>query len=276
MRKASRRRSGDPQDTQAAQDARVYEDPRFSKFAPPVPPRGWVAPSEAWRADEVGGDAGGKPAEDADESEAVGREAAGSASASEAADKAALKAEHARLRKAKREAKREARRASKHLNDHSRRRRTVKNAFLLLLLMLTLAIAIFSSALVVRAFQERLGLGVVESPTITLENSDANATGRFTVDLEYTTMAASDGSIASAEIVWDDSWFFEDPTEYNQELAIACAVLSTIANSESDYYQSGSGETAYLEEALAKLGFTEVSTTSYQYRSKVIDEILDL
>ncbi|WP_293825109.1 hypothetical protein [uncultured Parolsenella sp.] len=49
-------------------------------------------------------------------------------------------------------------------------------------------------------------------------------------------------------------------------------MLAAIANSESNYYQAGTGASAYMEEALGKLGFTDVSTVPFRYRSEVIDE----
>ena len=98
--------------------------------------------------------------------------------------------------------------------------------------------------------------------------------GPFEVSVDFTTMAAGAGTVSTG-ISWDDAWFFQDPTEYNHELASTCSVLSAIANSESAYYQAGSDSPAYMEDALAKLGFEEISTASYQYRSEVFDEIVD-
>ena len=63
---------------------------------------------------------------------------------------------------------------------------------------------------------------------------------------------------------------------YNHELARASSVLAALAYSESGYYQSGSNQPAYMEEALAQLGFDEVCTDSYRFRSEVLDEVLNL
>ncbi len=127
-----------------------------------------------------------------------------------------------------------------------------------------------------RQEQERLGLGAVQPPTAPeeLENSSGK-TGSFTAHVEYTSMAETDGHQVATDIAWNDAWFFEDPTVYNHELATTCSVLSAISNSESAYYQAGSTAPAYMEEALAALGFQDISTSSYQYRSEIFDEIVD-
>ena len=127
-----------------------------------------------------------------------------------------------------------------------------------------------------RQEQERLGLGAVQPPSAPTELEDSsNRTGAFTAHVEYTSMAETDGHQVATDIAWDDAWFFQDPTAYNHELATTCSVLSAIANSESGYYQAGSSSPAYMEEALAALGFQDISTASYQYRSEVLDEIVD-
>lgn len=128
-----------------------------------------------------------------------------------------------------------------------------------------------------RQGQELLGLGAVEAPSapVALEGSSGR-TGAFTVRVEYTSMAQTDGHQVATEIAWDDAWFFEEPTVYNHELATTCSVLSAIANSESAYYQAGSDSPAYVEQALGALGFEDISTASYRYRSEVFDEIIDL
>ena len=127
-----------------------------------------------------------------------------------------------------------------------------------------------------RQEQERLGLGAVQPPSAPAElEGSSNRTGAFTAHVEYTSMAETDGHQVATDIAWDDAWFFQDPTAYNHELATTCSVLSAIANSESGYYQTGSSSPAYMEEALAALGFQDISTASYQYRSEVLDEVVD-
>ena len=127
-----------------------------------------------------------------------------------------------------------------------------------------------------RQEQERLGLGAVQPPSAPAELEDSsNRTGAFTAHVEYTSMVETDGHQVATDIAWDDAWFFQDPTAYNHELATTCSVLSAIANSESGYYQAGSSSPAYMEEALAALGFQDISTASYQYRSEIFDEVVD-
>ena len=96
---------------------------------------------------------------------------------------------------------------------------------------------------------------------------------RFACTLAYTLLDAP-GEVTS-RVVWDDAWFFASPDAYVHELARTCAVLSALAYSESGYYQAGSTQPAYLEEAFAALGFSEVSTESYRYRSEVVDQVLN-
>ena len=126
-----------------------------------------------------------------------------------------------------------------------------------------------------RQEQERLGLGAVSAPSAPKElEGSTGRTGSFTAQIDFTSMATGAETI-STEVAWDDNWFFADPTEYNHELATTCAVLSAVANSESGYYQKGSDSPAYMEEALAELGFEDISTASYQYRSEIFDEVVD-
>lgn len=126
-----------------------------------------------------------------------------------------------------------------------------------------------------RLEQRRLGEGVVQPPSefAALEGSSGR-TGAFSTRIDFTSMATGAETI-STEVAWDDEWFFQDPTVYNHELATTCSVLSAVANSESAYYQAGSDSPAYMEAALAALGFEEISTASYQYRSEIFDEIVD-
>lgn len=127
-----------------------------------------------------------------------------------------------------------------------------------------------------RLEKERAGIGAVAEPALPeplLGRKDR--TGAFTCEVEYTAMNAPADARVATTVAWDDDWFFDDPTVYNHELATTCSVLSAIANSESAYYQSGSGSPAYMEHALAELGFEDISTASYRYRSEIFDEILD-
>lgn len=156
-----------------------------------------------------------------------------------------------------------------------RHKRLVRTVVLLALVVFGIGTAT-NIAIRHRQGQELLGLGAVEAPSapVALEGSSGR-TGAFTAHVEYTSMAPTDGHQVATDIAWDDAWFFRDPTEYNHELATTCSVLSAIANSESGYYQAGSSSPAYMEQALAALGFEDISTASYRYRSEIFDEVVD-
>lgn len=127
-----------------------------------------------------------------------------------------------------------------------------------------------------RLAMERLGLGSVKAPSdLRAIDGSTGRTGRFTAELEFSSMAAPSDQRVATEVTWDDDWFFADPTDYNHELATTCSVLSTIANAESNYYQAHTGAPAYMENALAELGFESVSTASYSYRSEIVDEVVN-
>lgn len=162
-----------------------------------------------------------------------------------------------------------------HVPFYHRHKWLIRIAAVLVLVALGLGVAV-NAAVQHRQKQEMLGLGAVQQPSAPVELEDsANRAGAFTAHVEYTSMAETDGHQVATDIAWDDAWFFQDPTAYNHELATTCSVLSAIANSESGYYQAGSSSRAYMEEALAALGFQDISTASYQYRSEVFDEIVD-
>ncbi|MBM6778960.1 lipase family protein [Collinsella tanakaei] len=162
-----------------------------------------------------------------------------------------------------------------HVPFYHRHKWLIRIVAVLVLVALGLGVAV-NAAVQHRQKQEMLGLGAVQQPSAPVELEDSsNRTGAFTAHVEYTSMAETDGHQVATDIAWDDAWFFQDPTVYNHELATTCSVLSAIANSESGYYQAGSSSPAYMEEALAALGFQDISTASYQYRSEVFDEIVD-
>ena len=131
------------------------------------------------------------------------------------------------------------------------------------------------AVLVIRSIQEHHGLAAVSEPVVELKPDTCAAEQRsFAANVSYVDIASADAP-TSTSVSWDDDWFFRDPAIYNHDLATTCAVLSAIANAESDYYQAGSNVPAYMEEALAALGFDSVATASYRYRSEVVDEVLD-
>lgn len=157
----------------------------------------------------------------------------------------------------------------------SKRRKTARNVLLGVLAVMAVALVAGGISLALRA-RARAGEVVDEFSTVRLRDEPlATSEGPLTAHVAYTSMAAADGHAVAADVVWDDEWFFADPDAYNHELATTCSVLSAVANAESSHYQVGSDAPAYMEDMLASLGFTEVSTASYLYRSEIIDEVLD-
>ena len=156
----------------------------------------------------------------------------------------------------------------------SRRRRPRRRGVLLVLLV-TVALAdtatlAGAAVLHARRLERVTGTNAVTAPSVTAEKR----TGPFEATLEYAALFSRDGHRVTSDVAWDDAWFFQDPTVYNHELAHTCAVLSAIANAESAYYQQGSTVPAFAEHAFAELGFDEVCTASYRYRSEVLDEVI--
>lgn len=156
------------------------------------------------------------------------------------------------------------------------RHRWAKRIALALVLAVVAVGTLLGIAVERRLREESLGIAAVEAPSAPRELEDSSGrTGAFTARVSYTSMAATEGQQVATDVAWDDRWFFQDPTVYNHELATTCSVLSAVANAESAYYQEGSDAPAYMEEALAELGFDDISTASYQYRSEVFDEVVD-
>ena len=161
-----------------------------------------------------------------------------------------------------------------------RRRRTTRRGRgrrALLALLVTIALAdsatlAGAAVLHARRLERVSGTNAVTAPDVTAEHRE----GPFSTTIDYAALFSAEGHQVSSEVAWDDDWFFQDPTAYNHDLAHTCAVLSAVANAESAYYQQGSTSPAYAEHAFADLGFEEVSTTSYRYRSEVLDEVLSV
>lgn len=129
-----------------------------------------------------------------------------------------------------------------------------------------------------RHMQKLSGEGAVSAPDAPAAYGDeaSDRLSKFTVDLTYTSLDVPDSGEVTSQVTWDDAWFTADETAYNHELAHTASVLAALAYSESGYYQAGSNQPAYMENALSKLGFSDISTESYQYRSEVVDEILNV
>lgn len=150
-----------------------------------------------------------------------------------------------------------------------------RRIFFFSIVLVLIAALCVCAMLVVRSIQEHHGLAAVSEPSVALGSTDSQASARrLSATVSYVDIASGEAPTTTS-VSWDDDWFFQDPTIYNHELATTCAVLSAIANAESDYYQMGSDVPAYMEEALAALGFDSVTTESYRYRSEVVDEVLD-
>lgn len=153
---------------------------------------------------------------------------------------------------------------------------------LVALLMLAVGVSAFAFMLMYRHVQETRGEGAIDSPSAleTVYADNVPASGRFTKQIALTCFGATGTTDRDTEVtsdlLWDDSWFFNDPAQYNHELARAALTLSTLAYSESAYYQDADNNLPYMENALHELGFFEVSTESYRYRSQVVDELLDV
>lgn len=143
------------------------------------------------------------------------------------------------------------------------------------LLVLTTAAAYSGAVLATRHVQELRDEGAVDAPR-NLAGSSPAVPSRLRTEVAYTSLDAPGGAAVHSRILWDDAWFNADSTVYNHELAHTSAVLSALAYAESGYYQAGSGEPPYMEQALARLGFDEVNTESYRFRSEVADEVLNL
>lgn len=111
------------------------------------------------------------------------------------------------------------------------------------------------------------------------ESPQPQASGTFTVSVDYCSevVAASDlknpSGLTSTTLTFDDAWLRGDSHAYNHGLATACAVLSAVCNSESQFYGSVDGAVPYAEKALSSIGFTNVRTESYALRSHPLDQI---
>lgn len=105
------------------------------------------------------------------------------------------------------------------------------------------------------------------------------AGGRATVLASYCSevVAANDAQnksgLTSTALTFDDAWFANSSHEYNHGLATACAILSAVCNSESQFYGSIDGAVPYAEKTLGALGFENVRTESYALRSHPLDQV---
>ena len=155
-----------------------------------------------------------------------------------------------------------------------RRARTVVIAIVAVVLLLAGSV---NAVVQWRLSEARAGVGAVGQPSkpeVIVNKLDRD--GRFAATAEYTSIAADDGAMVHTDFTWDDAWFFQDPTVYNQDLSVAAGVLSAVSISESEHYQRGSTSAPYMENLLAQLGFEEISTAYSQYRSEILDEVVNV
>lgn len=151
----------------------------------------------------------------------------------------------------------------------------LRRAPVAVLLIVAAAMAYGAALLVTRHVQELRGEGAVEAPSA-LSGASSSTPARLRATIAYTSLDAPGGAAVHSNVRWDDAWFSSDTAAYNHELAHTSSVLAALAYAESGYYQAGSDQPPYMEQALASLGFDEVDTTSYRYRSEVADEVLNL
>ena len=85
--------------------------------------------------------------------------------------------------------------------------------------------------------------------------------------------AQNKSGLTSTALAFDDAWFANSSHEYNHGLATACAILSAVCNSESQFYGSIDGAVPYAEKTLGALGFENVRTESYALRSHPLDQV---
>lgn len=153
-------------------------------------------------------------------------------------------------------------------------RRRALIVLLVVAAVLVVASSVFAGVVSWRLRLASSGNATISEPTpVEAVRDSAEAAGRTDVTAAYSSIVAAEGHEASVSFAWDDDWFFDDSYSYNHELARAAAVFSTVANSESAHYQADSGVPDYMESLLAKLGFENASTASYEYRSEIIDQL---
>ncbi len=109
------------------------------------------------------------------------------------------------------------------------------------------------------------------------ETADATTRAPLTAHAEFTSVFAKDENyIASEDFTWDDTWFFADPADYSHDLARACASLSSVANAESEHFMMVGDTPDYMLDVLSQLGFEHATTSTYEHRSAIVDQIAEL
>lgn len=146
-----------------------------------------------------------------------------------------------------------------------------------LVVLLVIVIVALTSAfmLLCRYEQERRAANGAPARVSAAYGDEVPSSEQIAAEVSYTCIDAPGREVVS-RIVWDDSWAFADPYAYHHELARTCSVFSALTYAESSHYQKSYRTPPYLEQAFEKLGFDEVSTVSYEYRSEVADQVLNL
>lgn len=123
-------------------------------------------------------------------------------------------------------------------------------------------------------------LGVLPTTQVDLATIEAPRTlADGTIIAEYCSEAVTTSGFdnlsgrTSTTLRFDDAWFAHDSRTYQHGLATACAVLTAVCNSESQYYSNVAGALPYAEQTLTALGFNDVRTESYALRSNILDEL---
>ena len=159
-----------------------------------------------------------------------------------------------------------------------RKPRRARTVIIIVAAVVLLSLASINALVQHRISLARQGLASIGDPTPIQEVSTqaTNNEGRGEYTAAYTSLVARENHEVEANFTWDDEWFFSDSSTYNQGIARAAIIFSAVANCESSYYQAGSNVPAYMEDLLGQMGFDDVSTASYRYRSEIIDQIANV
>lgn len=142
------------------------------------------------------------------------------------------------------------------------------------------ACIVLVSLLVIQARYVEATLGMVPITTVPqadIKTPPMHADG--SIDAAYCSEAVTTSGFenlsgrTSTTISLDDTWFSHDSYRYQHHLATTCAVLAAVCNSESQYYSKVEGSQPYAEQTLGALGFDNIHTESYAFRSSLLDEM---
>ena len=100
----------------------------------------------------------------------------------------------------------------------------------------------------------------------------ASTTYEVSYRSEISSLGSADSSV-SARVGFEDAWFIGDHASYNNDLARTCAALSAACNSQSRARMFDRGDAVV---SLENLGFEDIDASSYEGRSLVADELLNI